>query len=68
MTVDDIVKYYGNQTKACEAIGLGRASFSKWLKQGYIPLVSQLRFEKQTNGKLIANLNDMRKGGRVKNN
>ena len=68
MTFDDVITYYGTQSKACDALDLSRASFSKWRKQGYIPLISQLRFEQATKGKLKADKDNIHKGGRRKDN
>ena len=68
MTFDEVIDYYGNQTKACEAIGLSRASFSEWRKKGYIPLLSQIRFEQLTNGALQADNSQFRKPGRKNKN
>jgi len=57
MTVDEVCQYFGNGTKAAKAIGCERAAFSYWVKKGYIPYSSQLKFEKVTKGKLVAEPN-----------
>lgn len=55
MTVDEVYEFFGSAVKATAAIGLKRANFSLWVKNRRIPLKSQKKFEKVTQGKLIAN-------------
>lgn len=54
MTLDDVLEYYGNGTNAAKAIGSQRATYSYWVKKGFISYSAQIKFEKVTKGKLIA--------------
>lgn len=54
MTFNDIIRYYGSKANACYALGIARANFSQWVRQGYIPLIQQLRLERLSLGKLKA--------------
>lgn len=54
MKLEEVYQYYGSANQACKALGLSRQSFSVWNKRGYIPILQQLRLEKLTNGKLLA--------------
>ena len=53
MKVDQIARYYGNQSKAAEKLGYTRATISIWKKRG-VPLKQQYRLERITAGKLRA--------------
>lgn len=55
MLLEDVFKFYGNALRAAKAIGISRSAVSLWEKQGYIPYLSQKRFEKKTEGRLEAN-------------
>lgn len=54
MTFDEVLKYFWNQSHACDAINVHRANFSLWRKKGYIPFGYQKQFQEVTNGVLIA--------------
>lgn len=53
MTYDDVIKHFGTQTKAADALGLSQPSVSEWQQRG-IPFLRQLHIEKLTKGKLKA--------------
>lgn len=61
MTIDEVISYYGSKSKAARAIGVTPQAFQHWIKWKEIPRGSQLEFEKDTNGALIAD--DKRKAG-----
>ena len=54
MTITQIKKYFGDGAKACRAIGIERQNFYHWKKNGWIPSVCQMKFEKITKGDLKA--------------
>lgn len=54
MTLEEVYQYYGNATKAAEAVFVARQTFHSWLKKGFIPIKQQLIYEKITKGKLKA--------------
>jgi len=58
MTLDELKDYYGSGAKAASQLGLTRCAFYIWKKTGHIPLHHQFKFEKLTNGKLKADVND----------
>lgn len=53
MTYDDVIKHFGTQTKAAEALGLSQSSISDWKRVG-ITHLRQLHIEAVTRGKLKA--------------
>ena len=54
MTVEQVLKHFGSLYAATKAIGLTRQQGTKWKKTNNVPMLQQYRFEKITNGKLIA--------------
>ena len=54
MTVDEVYQFFCSGNKAADAIGVSRASFSRWVKNGRIPISQQVKFEEVTKGKLVA--------------
>lgn len=54
MTLEEVIEYYGNQSKVARALHISRAALTEWKKRGYVPLVQQYRLEKITKGKLKA--------------
>jgi len=57
MTLDEIYNAYGrNWSNVCRELKLGKNTTSSWVKKGYIPMHTQLRIEKATNGKLLADV------------
>ena len=54
MTRAQIIKHFGNITKACEALGYSRFGVWRW-KQG-VPLKTQRYIEAHTNGALKAQI------------
>ena len=54
MTVNDLIKFYGNMARASKAGGFSIATVGMWKYRGWIPTTSQYRFEALTKGKLKA--------------
>jgi hypothetical protein len=55
MTYDDLVKTYGNGSKAASALGLARQTVHQWKVKG-IPFEAQYRIQIKTRAKLKAEL------------
>lgn len=60
MTVDDVIKYYGSSYKFHKQTPFSHGAFFQWKKKGRVPLLSQLKIEKLTNGELKANMDDLK--------
>lgn len=54
MNFDKLIKYFGSQVAAADAIGVTQPTLSNWKKRGRIPHLQQLRIEHATGGKLKA--------------
>ena len=54
MTLEQAIVEYGSGYGLCKALGISTQNYTRWRKQGWIPQAQQLRLEKITNGKLIA--------------
>lgn len=60
MRIEDVEKFFGNASKACEAIGIGRCNFSKWKKLhgGVVPPGHAIAFVVASNGSLRIGFED----------
>ena len=56
MTLKEVKDYYKSSYAFQIQTGMKHGNWYNWNKKGYIPLLSQLRLEKLTNGELKANL------------
>lgn len=54
MTLEEVYQFYGNATKAAEAVNVSRQTFHTWIRRGIIPYNQQQRYEKLSNGELTA--------------
>ncbi len=54
MTTDELKDYYVNSYRFGKATSMSAISFSNWMKWGFIPMESQCKIEKATEGKLKA--------------
>lgn len=54
MKPQDVIKYFGTQSAAAEALGFGQSSIANWVARGKVPPISQLKLEIITGGKLKA--------------
>ena len=60
MTLDDVKDYFGNSYQFQKKTGMGHPNYRNWEARGYIPIETQLKLEQLTEGKLKADLNDVR--------
>jgi len=56
MTPQDLKKYYKTGYNFQKKTGMSQASYCNWMKQGYIPIVSQVKIQQLTKGILKASL------------
>ncbi len=54
MKFDQLIKHFGSQVQAADAIGVTQPTLSNWKKRGAIPHLQQLRIEHVTKGRLKA--------------
>lgn len=60
MTVEEVLSYYGSSYKFHKQTPFSHATFFQWKKKGRVPLLSQLKLERLTEGKLKANMDELR--------
>ena len=58
MTITEIKDYFKNGYQFEKITTISANTFRNWVKWGYIPMDSQCKIERFTNGKLKANYND----------
>ena len=56
MTVDEVTNYYGNGYLFHKKSGMAAGTYHNWVRKGFVPLDSQVRIERLTNGELKASL------------
>lgn len=54
MKFDQLIKHFGTQLAAANAIGVSQPTLSNWKTRGKIPALQQIRIEHATKGKLKA--------------
>lgn len=54
MTPNEVKEFYGNGYRFNKKTGMSPASLLNWLRWGYVPLISQAKLQKLTEGKLNA--------------
>lgn len=54
MTIDEVVKYFGNGYRFNKKTGMSQTCFKNWKRKGFVPDFSQLKIEHLTNGELKA--------------
>lgn len=60
MTLDDLKKEFKNGNQFYLQTGMSHATWINWFERyQYIPIQSQMKLEKLTNGRLKASLNDI---------
>lgn len=59
MTVDDVLNYFGSGYAMHKEIGLSPSNIKNWLSYGYIPLQTQFKLERLTNGGLKVDEKDI---------
>lgn len=62
MTVDDVRKYYVNGFRMSKKHGFSPRLLNEWRDKGYVPIVSQMRIERLTDGELKADLSHCPRG------
>lgn len=63
MTLEDLKRYFVNGNQFETKTGLSHVNWHNWFKKlGYIPIGSQRKIEKLTNGVLKASLEDLPDG------
>lgn len=59
MTLDDVLKYFGNGNKFELITGLSHSNIYNWKKRGgVIPTLSQIKLEHMTKGQLKAEIKE----------
>lgn len=58
MTIDDVLAFYGSGYRFNKETKISCQSFYKWKTKGYIPIVSQMKIERLTDGALMASTKD----------
>ena len=56
MTFQQVKKYFKSGYFLHKHTGMSKVNFINWGRRGYIPIQSQLKLERLTNGKLKANI------------
>lgn len=56
MTIEDVLRHYGTGYNMNKVIGLAASNVVRWKKFGYVPILTQIRIEQLSNGKLKASL------------
>ncbi|HAU4887890.1 hypothetical protein [Aeromonas hydrophila] len=64
MHINDVTKFFGNGSKACDAIGVVRSNFTKWkkLNRGIVPAQYAIAFFNASGGRLAIKPEDYVKG------
>jgi hypothetical protein len=58
MNIEEVRAYFdGSWTQAMRGLKLGVNTYQHWVKIGYIPMPAQIKIQKSTKGKLIADIN-----------
>ena len=58
MTLQDIRLYFGSGYRFKKLTNMSPSSWANWFKWGYIPVRSQIKIERLTNGALKADISD----------
>lgn len=53
MSIDEVIKYFGNLHCVCIKLDIKPQNMTIWKKQGYIPFIQQFRIAELTNGALV---------------
>jgi hypothetical protein len=53
MTINEVINWFGNLHKACQAIEIASQNMTKWKEQGYIPWKQQFKIATFTEGELM---------------
>jgi hypothetical protein len=58
MTAQEIYNYFGNSMKFQDATGMRHGNIYNWKQSSYVPMLSQMKIERLTNGELTAKWED----------
>ena len=61
MTIDDVLRYYISAHRMERMHGLAHHNVKNWKWLGYIPITTQIKIERLTNGELKADLSHCQK-------
>ncbi len=53
MTIEDVVKYFGNLHRVCILLNIAPPNMTHWKNQGYIPMSKQYKIQEITAGALM---------------
>lgn len=56
MKIEDVMVYFGSARGMERQIGISHSSMTNWRERGYIPIETQLRIQRLTEGMLQADL------------
>lgn len=54
MNFDDLMRQFGTQRAAADALGMKYQAVNNWLRRGHIPWRAQIELERLTRGRLRA--------------
>ena len=60
MTFEEVSNYYVTGYNFHKSTGMSHANFVSWKQKGYVPICTQIKLEKMTNGALKASLDHMK--------
>lgn len=61
MTIDDVYNHYKSGRQMQIKTGLSHSNFQNWRERGYIPIATQMKIERLTDGALKADLSHCKK-------
>lgn len=61
MTLEDIEQYFGTSYQFSKKTGMPANNYYNWRKAGFIPIRTQIKLQKITEGRLQASLEDLAK-------
>lgn len=61
MTIDEVMAYYGTAYYLEKKTGISHNTVTNWKRIGYIPIITQMKIESLTLGKLEASLSHVKK-------
>lgn len=65
MTIDEALKYFKSGYDLCKQLGITPTNYSKWKKQGFIPLKQQFLINQLTNANMHIDIDKKAMEGRL---
>ena len=62
MTIDEVRRYFGNCYQFNKKTKMHHSNYLNWEKQGFIPIKTQIKLERLSQGLLKADLNHIDRG------